>query len=286
NEYKLANAIQATQLRPANEAEIRASGAEPGYASPVGSRDALVVVDDLIPHSPNLVAGSNENGYHLLNVNYDRDYQADVIADIVTAEQGYPCPECTQPLKSARGVEVGNIFKLGDRYNQSLNCFYLDKDGSKKPVIMGSYGISSSRLLACIAEAHHDEKGLIWPITVAPYQVHLLVLPSKDSPQPQTLADDLYQQLFENDIEVLYDDRDERPGVKFNDADLIGIPIRLTISQRSIQSGGVEFKLRSKPEKNIIPSGDIVEKVFNEISALQVLIELNLEQIPFPEPSG
>ncbi|MBE0410651.1 MAG: proline--tRNA ligase [Anaerolineales bacterium] len=273
NEYKLANAIQATQLRPANDAEIRASGAEPGYASPVGSRDALVVVDDLIPHSPNLVAGSNENGYHLLNVNYDRDYQADVIADIVTAEQGYPCPECTQPLKSARGVEVGNIFKLGDRYNQSLNCFYLDKDGSKKPVIMGSYGISSSRLRACIAEAHHDEKGLIWPITVAPYQVHLLVLPSKDSPQPQTLADDLYQQLFENDIEVLYDDRDERPGVKFNDADLIGIPIRLTISQRSIQSGGVEFKLRPMPEKNIIPSGDIVEKVFNEISALQVLIE-------------
>jgi prolyl-tRNA synthetase len=286
NEFKLANAIKATQLRPATEAEIRSTGAEPGYASPVGLRDALVVVDDLIPHSPNLVAGSNENGYHLLNVNYGRDYQAHVVADIVTADKGQPCPQCSHPLKSARGVEVGNIFKLGDRYSQSLNCFYLDKDGSTKPVIMGSYGIGSGRLLACIAEAHHDEKGLIWPITVAPYQVHLLVLPSKDSPQPQSIADDLYQQLQENGVEVLYDDRGESPGVKFNDADLIGIPIRLTVSLRSIQSGGVELKLRTKPEKSVFPIEDIIEKVLSEITALQDLIESKLEQIAFPEFSS
>jgi prolyl-tRNA synthetase len=283
NEYKLANAIQATQLRTANEEEIRASGAEPGYASPLGLHEALIVVDDLIPRSPNLVAGSNENGYHLLNVNFGRDYQADVIADIVTADQGHPCPQCSHTLSAARGVEVGNIFKLGDRYSQSMDCFFLDQDGSSKPVIMGSYGIGSGRLLACITEAHHDQQGLIWPISVAPYQVHLLVLPAKHIPQPQTTAEQIYEQLLERDIEVLYDDRDESPGIKFNDADLIGIPIRLTISQRSLQAGGVEFKLRSRPDKTIVPLENIIDFVASQISTLQDDIQAKVSQVTFKE---
>jgi prolyl-tRNA synthetase len=283
NEYKLANAIQATQLRPANEADIRAAGAEPGYASPVGLHDALVVVDDLIPRSANLVAGSNEHGYHLLNVNYGRDYQAHLVADIVTAEQGHTCPQCSHPLHAARGIEVGNIFKLGDRYSQSLDCFFLDKDGSTKPVIMGSYGIGSGRLLASIAEAHHDQQGLIWPISVAPFLVHMLVLPTKDDTQPQTIADQIYEQLQERDIEVLYDDRDESPGIKFNDADLIGIPIRLTVSKRSLQAGGVEFKLRASPDKTILPLENNIDLIASQISTLEDEIQAGLSQVAFKE---
>jgi prolyl-tRNA synthetase len=283
NETKLANAVKAQELRPATEVEIRAVGAEPGYASPLGLTHALIVVDDLIPTSPNLVAGSNQEGYHLRNVNYGRDFQADIIADIVAAGASSPCPHCSTPLQAHRGVEVGNIFKLGDRYSQSLGSTYQDKDGASHPVIMGSYGIGSGRLLACIAEAHHDEHGLIWPITIAPYPVHLIVLPSKDSSEPQTIAEDIYHQLQASGIEVLFDDRNERPGVKFNDADLIGLPIRLTVSQRALQAGGVEFKLRSSPEKSLLPLEDTIDLVAAEIASLHAAIQANLVAVPFNE---
>jgi len=283
NETKLANAVKAQELRPATEVEIRAVGAEPGYASPLGLTHALIVVDDLIPRSPNLVAGSNQAGYHLRNVNHGRDFQADIIADIVAAGAGSPCPHCSNPLQAHRGVEVGNIFKLGDRYSQSLGSNYQDKDGISHPVIMGSYGIGSGRLLACIAEAHHDQHGLIWPITIAPYPVHLIVLPSKDSSEPQTIAEDIYHQLQVNGIEVLFDDRNERPGVKFNDADLIGLPIRLTVSQRALQAGGVEFKLRSNPEKSLLPLDDTIDLVAAEITSLHAAIQSNLVTVPFNE---
>src|SRR5512136_955196 len=188
NETKLANAVKARSLRPATEEEIRRTGAVPGYASPVGLKDTLVVVDDLIPSSPNLVAGANQAGYHLLNVNYGRDYQADLIVDIAAAQEGDGCPVCSAPLREVRGVEVGNIFKLGTRYSQALGCTYLDAQGQPKPVVMGSYGIGIGRLLACIAEQFHDEYGLIWPVTVAPYQVHLVLLRGKGSPRAEETA--------------------------------------------------------------------------------------------------
>jgi len=181
NETKLANAVGAQSLRPATTEEIVAVGAVPGYASPVGLRGALVVVDDAIPASPNLVAGANEDGYHLLHVNYGRDYTAEIIADIAAAQDGDACPKCGGALHSVRGVEIGNIFKLGTRYSDAMGCKYLDRDGVEKPVIMGSYGIGSGRLLACVAEEHHDELGLIWPVTVAPFPVHLVALVGKDS---------------------------------------------------------------------------------------------------------
>src|SRR5579859_5062386 len=152
NETKLTNALKAKELRPAREDEIRAVGAEPGYASPVGLKDVLVVVDDAIPQSPNLVAGANEVGYHLLNVNYGRDYQAQIVADIAAASEGDACPVCGNPMRTTRGVEVGNIFKLGTRYTEALGATFLDSTGTQKPVIMGSYGIGIGRLLACIAE--------------------------------------------------------------------------------------------------------------------------------------
>jgi prolyl-tRNA synthetase len=179
NETKLANAIHAVHLRPATDDEIRSVGAVPGYASPVGLDEVYVIVDNSIPTSPNLVAGANEEGYHLRNVNFGRDFTAQQITDIATAQDGYPCEHCKSPLRIERGVEVGNIFQLGTRYTEALGARYQDQDGNSKPIFMGSYGIGSGRLLACIAEAYHDENGLSLPISVAPYQVHLILLVGK-----------------------------------------------------------------------------------------------------------
>jgi prolyl-tRNA synthetase len=276
NETKLTNAIKAKSLRPATEDEIRAVGAVPGYASPIGIEGVTVVVDDLIPDSANLVAGANDEGYHLLNVNYGRDYQADVVQDIVVAEEGYACPECDAAMRASKGVEVGNIFKLGTRYSAAMGGTFLDKDGKARPVIMGSYGIGVGRLLACVAEDHYDEQGIIWPITVAPYQVYIVALQGSEES-----AERLYADLRAANVEVLYDDRDERAGVKFNDADLIGIPIRLTVSKRSLEAGGVEFKLRQSAERVVIPEGEILSYVRGQIEALQAEIAEKVVAIPY-----
>jgi len=277
NETKLANAVDARDLRPATEEEIKAIGAVPGFASPihlVGTMHAsplpkIIVIDDSISSSPNLVAGANETDTHLLNTNYGRDYSADFVTDIAAADDGHACPECGHALRMERGVEVGNIFKLGTRYSDSLGCTFLDKDGQQKPVIMGSYGIGVGRLLACVAEEHHDEHGLIWPVTVAPYQVHLVLLRGKNTSQAEETAKKLYADLQAEGVEVLYDDRDESPGVKFNDADLIGLPIRLTISERALAEGGVEMKLRSQAEKVNLPLDETAVRIRFELSELE-----------------
>jgi prolyl-tRNA synthetase len=281
NETKLTNAIGAKSLRPATEAEIRAIGAEPGFASPVGLSPLLqgerpgvrsgvrVIVDDIIPESPNLVAGANDEGYHLLNVNYGRDYTATLVTDIAAADAGAACPECGASMRAERGVEVGNIFKLGTRYSDALGCTFLDKDGHTKPVIMGSYGVGVGRLLACVVEEYHDEHGLIWPVTVAPYHVHLVLLRGKGDSRSEEIAESLYHDLQAAQIEVLFDDRDESPGVKFNDADLIGLPIRLTVSERALSADGVEMKLRHTAEKVIVPLDETVARLRSEIAALE-----------------
>ncbi|CAG0935529.1 prolyl-tRNA synthetase [Thermoflexales bacterium] len=275
NETKLANVAKADWLRPATEDEIRDVGATPGYASPIGLKNVTVIVDDAVPSSPNLVAGANEAGYHLLNTNLGRDYAATIIADIVAAGDGDACLNCGQPLYTSRGVEVGNIFKLGTRYSAAINATYFDADGAQKPIVMGSYGIGSGRLLACIAEEHHDDKGLIWPITVAPYQVHLVSLG-----QPEA-ADRIYETLLKAGIEVLYDDREESPGVKFNDADLIGIPLRVTVAAKSLAKGGVELKRRDQPKPEIVTEADLVARVQAEIKALLDTINAKVAEVPF-----
>lgn len=293
NETKLANALKAMELRPAREEEVLAVGAIPGYASPIGLKGAIVVVDDVIPNSANLVAGANQEGFHFLNVNYGRDYQAEIITDIASAEEGNPCPDCGQPMKIARGVEVGNIFKLGTRYSEAMGCYFLDQAGQPKPVIMGSYGIGSGRLLACIAERHHDKNGLVWPVTIAPYLIHLIVLGKKSSQEVVTpdskhpisntheTAEGIYHDLLAKGVEVLFDDRNESPGVKFNDADLIGIPIRLTISDRSLQAGGVEFKRRDQPDRAVIPFDQLILKIETELKNMQDEINRNVVQLPY-----
>ncbi|MFZ2095001.1 MAG: proline--tRNA ligase [Anaerolineales bacterium] len=272
NETKLATSLHAIALRPAVEAEIRAVGAVPGYASPIGLKDVSIVVDDIIPESTNLVSGANIEGSHYINVNYGRDYRADIVTDITTTNGGDECINCGQSLHSIRGVEVGNIFKLGTWISEAMGCTYLDRDGKSNPIYMGSYGIGVGRLLACIVEEHHDEHGIIWPFSVSPYQVHLINLPWKasiDQGWSQSTVENLYQKFQEEDIEIMFDDRQESPGVKFNDADLIGNPIRLTISERSLKSGGIEYKRRDKPEKVIIPYENILPAIKAEIKELE-----------------
>lgn len=282
NETKLANAVQARALRPALEAEIRAHGAEPGYGSPLGVQGALIVVDDCAAASPNLVAGANEVGYHLRNVNYGRDYQADLVADIAAADEGAACPECGRPLRAPRGVETGNLFKLGTRYSAALGCTFLDAGGRTQPVIMGSYGIGNGRLLACLAEAHHDEHGLIWPCTVAPYQVHLVTLGTPGS-EPAGVAERLYGELDAAGLEVLFDDREESPGVKFMDADLIGLPLRLTVSERALRQGGVEFKRRDSPERTVVPAAEVLAQAQAVLAALREELARGVVAVPFVE---
>ena len=283
NETKLSNALNAKNLVPATEEEIRANGCEPGYGSPVGvKKDVIVVIDDIIPKSPNLVGGANEAGYHYLNVNAGRDFTSTIVYDIAAAGEGALCPQCGKPMRTSRGVETGNIFKLGTRYSMSLGCMFLDKDGKKKPVIMGSYGIGSGRLLNCIAEEHNDENGLIWPITIAPYQVHMVLLHGKDEDAEKS-AEDIYSKLIAQGVEVLYDDRKEQPGVKFNDADLIGLPLRLTISSRALQKGGVEMKRRTAKNPDIVPLDQVIDAVIKEIAALKKEIYDNVVSVPFED---
>ncbi len=279
NETKLTNALKAHELRPAHPEEISAIGAVAGYASPVGllsNKNVIIIVDDAIPTSPNLVAGANEAGYHLRNVNLGRDYQADVVADIAAAQEGDACPRCGEPIHLSRGVEVGNIFKLGTKYTSALGGNFVDEDGITKPVIMGSYGIGVGRLLACSAEENNDEKGLTLPITIAPFHVHLVGMAKMEKE-----ADQVYQQLVAAGVEVLFDDRDESAGVKFNDADLIGLPIRLTVGSRAWKEGGVEMKLRRGDERTVIPLDNLVNGVKAQIEILFAEVQATVVSVPF-----
>jgi prolyl-tRNA synthetase len=273
NETKLAAAVRADELRPATEEEIHAAGAVPGYASPIGlPASTLVVVDEAVAATPNLVAGANEEGWHLMNTNIPRDYRPTQVCDIAAASEGDACVECGGPLSLARGVEVGNIFKLGTRYSDAVGATFQDPEGHEKPVVMGSYGIGVGRLLACIAEEHHDEQGLCWPSSVAPFAVHLVSLGAADT-APGIEAGRLYQELRDQGVDVLFDDREESPGVKFADADLVGIPIRVTVSTRSLKAGGVEMKYRAAPEKTIIPAAEAAERLVRLLGSLDEQID-------------
>jgi len=278
NETKLANALGSKTLRPAREDEIRAAGIVPGYGSALGIKDVCVVADDSIATSANLVAGANEAGYHARNVNLGRDFEANIVCDLAAAREGDACPNCAQPLGVQRGVEVGNIFKLGTRYTEALGATFLDEEGQRKPVIMGSYGIGLGRLLACIAEEHHDDNGLVWPLSVAPYSVHLISL-ALDDEELERQASELYEALQRQGIETLFDERNERPGVKFKDADLIGIPLRLTLSKRSLEAGGVEFKRRADGEQSVVAVERVVTEVQAELERLQQQIEARVVEM-------
>ena len=254
NETKLVNAIKAIGgLRPATLDEIKVRGMEAGYGSPIGAKDAVVVVDELVPRSPNLVAGANRPGWHIRNVNVPRDYTPDLVAEITNAREGDPCVTCGSPLKLRKGIEVGNIFKLGTDFSTTIGAYYLGEDGERHPIVMGSYGIGVGRNLACVVEAHHDEKGIVWPEEVAPYAAHLVAIGANRDAAVVELAERLHALAAEAGRDILYDDRDESPGVKFTDAELLGMPWILTVSPRSIAAGGVEVTNRATGERSTVP---------------------------------
>jgi len=278
NESKLRRALGAIELRYMSEDEATGAGFVAGSASAVGLtlRQALrvkhrspqggqgervkVVADDLVPQERNLVAGANKPDAHLLNVNYGRDWQADTVADIALAKEGSLCAQCRTPMDLRRGIEMGQVFKLGTFYAEKLGATFLDREGKQRPAVMGSYGIGTERLLAAAIEANHDKAGIIWPRELAPYDVHLVALQA-DKPQVKEAAGELYERLQESGLGVLYDDRDETPGVKFNDADLLGMPLRATLSPRTLEKGSLEIKRRTEAEAVLAPLDRAVEEV-------------------------
>ena len=262
NETKLANAVKATGgLRPATVEEIRGAGMAPGYGAPIGAHDTTIVVDGLVSESPNLVAGANRPGWHLRNVNVGRDFTPDVVIDVSNARPGDPCPDCGQSLRLAQGIEVGNIFKLGTDFTESLGATFLTESGDRRHAVMGSYGIGLGRAMACIVEAHHDEKGIAWPVEVAPYRVHLVAIGAQKAPDVASAAEALYDRLTDAGIPVLYDDRDESAGVKLTDAELLGMPTIATVSPRSLAAGGAEVTDRASGERGIRPIDDLVAEL-------------------------
>ncbi len=258
NETKLTNAIKAVGgLRPAQVEEIKARGMEAGYGSPLGAKDAVVVVDELVTRSPNLVAGANRVGWHVRNVNVPRDYTPDVVTDITNARANDACVQCGASVQLRRGIEVGNIFKLGTDFTVAAGATYLGEDGERRPIVMGSYGIGLGRNVACIVEAHHDEKGIAWPDEVAPYAGHLVAIGADKDLQVAEIAERLHGIAADAGREILYDDRDERPGVKFTDAELLGMPWILTVSPRSLVAGGVEVTRRATGARATLPLADV-----------------------------
>ena len=261
NEVKLKNLTRATELRLATDGEVQQAGLVAGAASPVGLKGIKVVADESITQGVNFVVGANRPETHLRNANYPRDFQVDVLADIANAEAGHGCPRCGERLLAERGIEVGHVFKLGTGIAESLGASYVDQDGQQRPIVMGSYGIGVGRLLAAAVEANHDEKGIVWPRTIAPFQAHLVALGADRSADVAQEADRVYRELQAAGLEVLYDDRDESPGVKFNDADLLGMPVRLTVSPRNMKQDAIEVKGRSVAEATLVPAAEGVAAV-------------------------
>ena len=261
NEVKLNNALGGVaDLRLASPDEVGAKGLVAGSASPIGLDGIRIIADDSIDMGTNFVVGANKPDYHLRNSNHPRDFKADIIADIALAEEGFACPECGEPLTTQRGIEVGHVFKLGTRYSEIMGASFPDRDDVQRPIIMGCYGIGVGRLFAAAIEQHHDDKGMIIPTPVAPYDVSLIGL-NVEVQDVAEAAEALYERLEQAGLQVLYDDRTVSPGVKFNDADLLGLPVRLVVSTRNLKQNVVEVKRRSESEAVTLPPDEVVAKV-------------------------
>jgi prolyl-tRNA synthetase len=267
--------IRATGLRAATDAEIRPTGAMPGYASPVGPRNVTVVVDELIPQSPNLVAGANEDGYHLLNTNYGRDYSAKLVAGIAAAEPGDGCPRCSSTLRFAPIAVLAQSECLPVEKGWST---FLDASGRAQPVLISVVQLDLGALLTAVAEKQRDEQGLIMPPAAAPFAVHLVGMPGAEAE-----TEGLYRGLWDAGIACLWDDRSETAGVKFTDADLIGAPVRITLGKRSLQSGGAEFKRRHTADKWIVPLDAAVETVRETLGRIEADIVAGVKELPYGE---
>jgi prolyl-tRNA synthetase len=266
NDIKLSNALKATDLCMATEDEVIEAGIVAGAASPVGLKGFKVVADDSITTATNLVAGGNKPDTHIRNVNYPRDFKAEIVADIASARAGDTCPRCGGKFTSIHGIEVGHVFKLGTFLSETFDAYFIDENGESRPVVMGCYGIGLGRLLAAAIEQNNDEKGIIWPVPIAPCHVYLCPL-YREGTRVAEIADKLYADLEAAGLEVLYDDRIESPGVKFNDADLLGVPYRITVSPRTLEKDSIELKKRSEKDSEIVPLADIEAKLKRLVEA-------------------
>ena len=267
NMTKLVNALDIPEhaIEFADEEKMAAAtGCVGGFTGPTKLHDCKIVVDSELPGLKNLCAGACKENYHLINVNYGRDYEGDIVTDIKVLAEGDPCPVCGAPVKHARGIEVGQVFKLGTKYSESMGAYYKDENMKDHPIVMGCYGIGVTRTLAAVVEQNHDENGIIWPMSVAPYHVIITVMKPDDEIQAK-VADEIYNELMKSGAEVMLDDRKERPGVKFKDADLLGIPIRITVG-RGAADGMVEYKLRRDADKVEISAAESIERALSTIN--------------------
>ena len=266
NEVKLANFLDVTLVELADEDTIReATGSPVGFAGPVGlAQEIRLIGDESVRPLTNFVCGANKADAHLRGVNWGRDAEPAEWVDLLQVDAGDPCPRCGAALKISRGIEVGHIFKLGTKYSAPLGCTFADENGEVNPMPMGCYGLGIGRTVAAAIEQNHDEQGIIWPVPLAPFEVVVLPLGGKDEKVRET-AESLYQELRSGGVDVLLDDRDERPGVKFKDADLIGFPLRVVVGAKSLAEGNVEFSRRRDGEKQLVAVGDAVDRVRQEL---------------------
>lgn len=263
NETKLLHLINGVSLRHATDEEIREQiKSEPGFISPVGIKNGLdkqvefvIVADDSLRTISNAYGGNNKKNQDLLNVNIDRDYKPDIEGDIALAKAGYQAKNKMGKLIEKRGIEVGNIFQLGYHYSSKMkDAIYIDADGKEKPFYMGCYGIGIGRTMAAIVEKYNDQKGIMWPESSTPFNVHLIALNGAEKE-----ADNLYEEMIKKGVEVLYDDRDKTAGEKFADADLIGLPIRILLSKKTLQQESCELKKRTKTESKLVPLSAVLD---------------------------
>ncbi len=260
NEIKVKNYIGAAELELAPDDMIKeVTGAPRGFVGPVNIR-IPILIDYSVIDMVNFVTGANRENYHLKNVNIGRDFKVEAFTDLRIVNSGDPCPRCGESINIARGIEVGHVFKLGTKYSKAMKAVYLDKDGQEKIMIMGCYGIGIGRTVAAGIEQNHDENGIIWPMPLAPYHVIITPVNINEITVKET-AEYLYNAMITEGIDVIFDDRDERAGVKFKDADLIGIPLRITVGHKNLQDGNVELKIRKTGENQLCPVSDIVGKV-------------------------
>jgi prolyl-tRNA synthetase len=267
NEVKLTNFLDVQHLNLASEEKVReATNAPVGFAGPVGLSGVRIVADETVRGMKDFATGANKADAHYTGVNWGRDVELSDFADFLLVTGGDPCPRCDGTLELFRGIEVGHIFKLGTKYSEKLACNFTDEDGQERPMVMGCYGLGIGRTVAAAIEQNHDADGIIWPRPLAPFEVLLAAL-NPDDGEVRRVAEQLYGQLLEKGIEVLFDDRDERPGVKFKDADLIGFPVRIVVGAKSLADGKVEVSLRRDRQKQLVPVVEAVPRVMELLEA-------------------